>query len=389
MLYQRSVPHSVASPTHWANRETEPSKQEGSTMRRRVATLAATTFLLALLVPVASVAAASTIYVHPGQSVQAALNRAPAGSLISVERGTYRANLEIKRSVRLLGHDAILVPAAKPTKNVCLTPGFFNGVVGICVHGTVNPDGSLAKAISNVSIEGITVRNFGGPGIVAIGVAGFRAARVVTAHNGEMGMFINTVSNISLLDNTSYGNGADGLYVEASSANAVITGNSLYDNLGAGINFLNSLGGRITSNDLHGNCAGIVVASAAVPVVAPSGDVSVQLNQVTANNRLCPAVPNQTPAYGGIGIILIGARNTVVALNDVRGNLAQTGSGITGGGIVLLDGKMFGAGTPSGNSIRLNWLSGNTPNDIFGDGTGTLNTISGNTCTITNLTGAC
>ena len=52
---------------------------------------------------------------------------------------------------------------------------------------------------------------------------------------------------------------------------------------------------------------------------------------------------------------------------------------------------MFGAGTPSGNSIRLNWLSGNTPNDIFGDGTGTLNTVSGNTCTIISRTptGAC
>jgi Right handed beta helix region len=294
--------------------------------------------------------------------------------------------------VRLLGHDAILVPATKPTKNVCLTPGFFNGVVGICVHGAVNPDGSLAKAISNVSIEGFTVRNFGGPGIVVLGVKGFRAVRNVTAHNGEMGMFINTVSNISLLYNRSYGNGAEGLYVEGSpSANAVIVGNASHDNLGDGIIFLNSLGGRIALNSTYGNCAGIVVASAAIPVVDPSGDVSVQLNQVTANNRMCPdqSAHGGPPAYGGIGIVLIGARNTVVALNDVRGNLAQTGSGITGGGIVILDGKMFGAGTPSGNSVRLNWLSGNTPNDIYGDGTGTLNTVSGNTCTITNLTGAC
>jgi hypothetical protein len=34
-------------------------------------------------------------------------------------------------------------------------------------------------------------------------------------------------------------------------------------------------------------------------------------------------------------------------------------------------------------------LSGNAPNDIYGDSTGTGNTISGNTCTKTNLTGAC
>jgi hypothetical protein len=350
--------------------------------------------LLGLLAPVASVSAASTIYVLPGQSIQAAINRAPSASLISVERGTYRGNLEIKRSVRLLGHDAVIVPATKPTPNPCLTPGAFSGVVGICVHGTVNfSTGSVATPVHNVSIEGFTVRNFGGPGIVAIGVAGFRVARVVTAHNGDMGMFIQAVSNISLLYNTSYGNGAEGLYVDASpSSNAVIVGNKSYDNLGDGIIFLNSLGGRIALNDLHGNCAGIVVASVAIPDVSPSGDVSVLLNQVTANNRMCPdqSAHGGPPAYGGIGIVLVGARNTVVALNDVRGNLAQTGSGITGGGIVILDGKMFGAGTPSGNSVRLNWLSGNTPNDIFGDGTGTTNTISGNTCTSTNLTtGAC
>jgi parallel beta-helix repeat protein len=365
-------------------------------MQRRAVTLAAAALLLLALMPVASVSAASTIYVHPGESIQAALNRAPAGSLISVERGTYRGNLEIKRSVRLLGHDAILVPAAKPTFNLCLTPGAFNGVAGICIHGAVKADMSgIETPVSNVSIEGITVRNFSGPGIVALGVASFRVARVVTAHNGEMGMFINMVSNLSLLYSTSYDNHGDGVFLEnlpegSPSANAVITGNRLYDNLGSGIMFLNSLGGRIASNDLHGNCAGIVVAAEGEAAGAPtSGDVSIQLNQVTANDRLCPPDGSGAPLYGGIGIVLIGAQNTVVALNDVRDNLAQTGSTITGGGIVLLDGALFHAGALSGNSVRLNWLSGNTPNDIYGDGTGTTNTIGGNSCTITNLKGAC
>ena len=360
-------------------------------MRRRLATLAAAALTVALLVPVASVSAASVIYVRPGQSIQAALNKAPAGALISVERGTYRGNLEIKRSVRLLGHDAILVPATKPTKNVC-TLGFVNGVVGICVHGALNPDGSTVRSISKVSIEGFTVRNFSGPGIVAMGVAGFRAARNVTAHNGQMGMFIENVSDVSLLYNRSYGNGGDGIYLEGSpSANAVITGNVSYNNLGAGILFLNSLGGQIALNNLYGNCGGIAVVFVTTPVAEPSGDVSIQLNQVTANDRMCPdqSAYGGPPAYGGIGIALIGARNTDVALNDVRNNVAQTGSGISGGGIVLLDGVMFGVGAPTGNFIRLNWLSGNTPSDIYGDGTGSANTVSGNICAITNLTGAC
>ena len=360
-------------------------------MRQRFATLAAAALMLAFLVPVASVSAASAIHVRPGQSVQAAIDRAPAGGMVSVARGTYPGSLEVARSVHLVGDNAVIVPGA--TDNFCLADWAFSGVVGICVHGEIDlPSGAVLAPISTVSIEGFTVRNFGGPGIVVVGVAGFRAARNVTAHNGQMGMFIENVSDVSLLDNTSYGNGGDGIYLEGSpSANAVITGNVSYDNLGAGILFLNSLGGRIALNNLYGNCGGIAVAFVATPVAEPSGDVSIQLNQVTANNRMCPdqSAYGGPPAYGGIGIVLIGARNTVVALNDVRNNVAQTGSGISGGGIVLLDGAMFGVGAPTGNFIRLNWLSGNTPNDIYGDGTGTANTVSGNTCTITNLTGAC
>jgi parallel beta-helix repeat protein len=357
-------------------------------MRPRLAALAAAALAVVLLVPVASVSAASTITVHPGQSIQAAINKAPAGALISVESGTYKGNLDITRSVRLVGHDAVIKPAAKPTSNACLA--LAPGVMGICVHGVFNADGSMKSTISNVSIEGFTVRDFSGAGMIVAGVEGFLVARVVTAHNRWMGMLVDTSTNVSLLNNRSYGNGADGIQLgDAPSANAVITGNESYGNLGAGILFVDSKGGLIERNAAHGNCVGIVVAATGTPGQSGSGDVSVQLNQVTANNRWCPAVPNSVPAYGGIGIAIMGAQGTTVALNDVRDNVAQAGTGITGGGIVLLEAAIFGAGAPTGNSIRLNWLSGNTPNDIYGDGTGTGNTVSGNSCTKTNLVAAC
>jgi len=358
----------------------------GSSVMRSTVILA---LLLGLLAPVGSVSAASAIHVYPGQSIQAAINRAPAGAVIVVERGTYRGNLDITRSVRLIGHHAVIVPAAKPTPGACLA--LMGGeVVGICVHGAFNADGTMKSSISNVSIEGFIVRDFGSAGIIAAGVNGFRAVRNVTAHNGLWGIYAADSSDVLLLYNTSYDNGSDGIHVgNASSANAVIVGNASYGNLGTGIILLDALGGRITLNSLRGNCAGIVVAATGTPGQNGGGNAKVQLNQVTANNRLCAAVPDEAPAYGGAGIVLIGAQNTVVALNDIRDNVSQAGSDISGGGILILDGAMFGAGAPTGNSIRLNWLSGNTPNDIFGDGTGTTNTVSGNSCTTTNLTGAC
>lgn len=360
------------------------------TTYRRLAALAAVPLLLSLLLPAASVSAASVITVKPGQSIQAAINKAPAGATIVVAPGTYKGNLEVTRSVHLVGQGAVIVPAAKPTANFCVGP-LLPGVTGICVHGAIDAKtGDVTSAISGVSIEGITVRDFSGPGMVVGGVKGFRASRNVVAHNGFWGIDVAVTSDISLLYNTVRDNGSDGIHVDyAPKANAFIVGNVAYGNVGAGIIFLSALGGRIAMNDLHDNCTGIIVAAIGDPSQEGAGDVAIELNQVTANDRLCPAVPDQAPAYGGGGIVLIGSKNTVVELNDVRDNVEQAGSGIAGGGIVLLDGKMFGAGVPTGNTIKLNRLSGNAPNDIHGDGTGTGNTVSGNSCTKSNLTGAC
>jgi hypothetical protein len=172
-----------------------------------------------------------------------------------------------------------------------------------------------------------------------------------------------------------------------------VTGNKSWDNLGSGIVFINSLGGRIANNDLHGNCAGIVVFAEDEAFGPPaSGDVSIQHNRVTANNRWCPADLSGAPDYGGIGIALVGAQNTLVERNHVRNNRSQDGSAIHGGGIVILTLAAVpdvsgGSPSPTGNSIRLNQLSGNTPFDIYGDGSGASNTVSGNSCHTTNLGG--
>lgn len=366
-------------------------------MRRRLATLAATGLTLALLVPVASVSAASAIHVGPGQSIQVAIDGAPAGRVIQVARGTYGGNLEVVRSVHLVGDGAVIVPAAVATANLCQTPGFFDGVVGVCIHGAIDFSSGEITPVADVSMEGFTVRDFSGPGIVAVGVAGFRAENLVTAHNGEMGMFINTVSDLSLHNSRSYDNQGDGFFLEnlpegSPSTNTVISGNTSYGNLGSGIMFINSLGGRITNNNLHGNCAGIVVSGFLGEYGVAGGDVSVRHNRVTANNRWCPADGSGAPDYGGIGIALVGAQNTTVERNDVRGNRARAGSAIPGGGIVvatLAENLPVNPASnpPTGSSVRSNRLSGNAPYDIYSDGTGSDNTVTGNICHTTNLGG--
>ena len=356
---------------------------------RRLTTLAVVPLALMVLAPVGSVLAADTISVSPGESIQAAIDPAPDGATIAIAPGTYEGNLEIIRSLHLVGPGAIVVPATTPTTNTCVGP-LLPGVTGLCIHGGMTDQGTITTRIADVSVEGITVQGFSGPGIIVAGVDGFTAADDVVANNGFWGLFVSSSSDITLTGNTAYGNGSDGIHVDsAPKANAVIVGNSSYANVGTGILFLDALGGRIARNDVHDDCAGMLIAATGTPGQEGGGNVTVELNEVTANNRLCPAQPGQAPAYGGVGIAIIGAKDTIVELNDIRDNVEQTGSGIAGGGIVLLDAKMFGAGAPTGITVTLDRLSGNGPNDIHDDGSGTGNTVSGNTCTTTDLKGAC
>ncbi len=359
-------------------------------MHRRVAALASAALLAAMLVPAGTVSAASVAHVRAGESIQDAINAAPAGSVIRVDPGTYRGNLEIARSIHLIGNQVVIAPASVPTDNLCLTPGFFNGVVGICIHGGFDLDTGALTPISNVSVEGFTVRNFGGPGLVGLAVDSLRLERTAAVSNGEMGMFINTVTDFSVADSRASGNGADGLFLENAYGRTIVAGNELNGNTGSGLLVINSLGGRISGNELHGNCAGVVIASVAVygPGSAmPTGDLAIEHNQVSANNRLCPAVPYQMPAYGGIGIELVGSHKVVVARNEVSQNHAQAGSELPGGGILLQDGAIFGASAPTGNTVSANRLSRNTPFDISGDGSGSGNTVTGNSCLATNIGG--
>src|SRR5438876_1144905 len=66
-----------------------------------------------------------TIVVHPGQSIQAAIDKAAPVSTIVVESGTYKENLAItKDHITLKSEDGLgsvlLKPPTTPTTSICL-----------------------------------------------------------------------------------------------------------------------------------------------------------------------------------------------------------------------------------------------------------------------------
>src|SRR3954470_8324557 len=77
------------------------------------------------LVATASPASAhdSELVVGPGESIQAAVDRAHSGDTIVVRPGTYRQNVVVaKDGIKLVGFGAQLVSPAAPESNSCSEP---------------------------------------------------------------------------------------------------------------------------------------------------------------------------------------------------------------------------------------------------------------------------
>ena len=126
-------------------------------------------FLLALLAPVASVVGRlrhlrPSRPVDPGRPRQGPGGRRDRRRARDLPRQPRDQALSAPdRSPR--GHRAGYQAGAQPLR----TPD-ARTAMGICVHGAVQlPMGRSKSSISNVSIEGFTVRNFAGAGIIAVG----------------------------------------------------------------------------------------------------------------------------------------------------------------------------------------------------------------------------
>jgi parallel beta-helix repeat protein len=147
-----------------------------------------------------------------------------------------------------------------------------------------------------------------------------------------------------------------------------------------GIYVENAHGGSVSGNQVHNNCAGMVVEAFKGE---PVGGFEVKANTVTHNTRSCRAAQLGIN-FSGIGIALLGARGMVVTANHLSGNVPSGPTRISGGVVVSTDpylgGPWFG-GTqkPKDNTVIANHFGRNKP-DIFYDGSGSGNQFHANYC---------
>jgi nitrous oxidase accessory protein NosD len=334
-------------------------------------------------------AAGGTRTVHPGQSIQAAVNAAQPGDIIRIAPGTYRESVLItKPGLTLMGTgpQTVLVPGAKMPKTTatgrtpqtCAQQGS-----GICVIGSAD------KAVTGVHIRSLTLSGFKKNGLWASGTEGLDVRRVVSEKNGTWGIAQEKSVRGLFRHNTVRANGDSGIMIanvaaaEGGATNTlgtVVEDNRMENNrIGVTLRRVRNL--SVRENEVTGNCGGVFVVGDENKPAA--GEMTISGNWIHHNNKSCAATARM-PALQGAGIVLTGSQGTLVRSNTIEDNV---GSSPYSGGVVLF--KSFVGASNTDNLIKDNVVQRNKPADLAGSDNGTGNTFTGNRCEASKPTGKC
>ncbi|KQC04559.1 MAG: hypothetical protein APR53_10340 [Methanoculleus sp. SDB] len=244
-------------------------------------------------------AAAATVTVNPGDSIQAAIDGASAGDTIVVNSGTYSEYFTVDKTLTMSGSGWPVIDET-----------------GLGMHHVV----SISAA--NVHFEGFDVRNSNGFSGIHVAAAN---AEIVNNRitNDAYGIYLDSASGATISGNEVTHNLGEGLYIQ-NSDNNLISGNNVSSNnvSGYAIYLLMSDGNTITGNTVLDNRVGILVASSADNVFSQ--------NTIRANGI----------GSSGMGIWLDSAQNTTLRQNTIDGNydnLYLDGSGGTTANVVYLN----------------------------------------------------
>jgi parallel beta-helix repeat protein len=363
-------------------------------MRTRTG-LAAAVLLAALPAP----AAATTLHVTPGHSIQAAVDAAQKGDTVMVSPGTFSEKGQkcpaetAKTCAVVVRKDGIKLIAAATKDHPVVLAGQAKLDVGIAVARADYPKCIANKAlrVKGSLVDGFTVRGFRADGVFVVCVDGWRVTRVRTVKNDEYGVFPLFVGAGRVDHSFASGANDTGIYI-GQSHDVRIDHDTATGNV-SGFEIENSRRVRADHNLGFGNTAGILSFAEPGLFVKTNHRNVIENNTFRDNNRkntcLDPSdtVCNVPP---GAGIVLAGPDLNVVRSNVVKGN------GTGGIGLVswcIIEGKPNCSNdsdpNPDYNVIRQNVVTGNGKHpdpkyaavaaDLIWDGTGQGNCWAGNT----------
>src|SRR5262245_49610139 len=268
------------------------------------------------------VATAGAIFVHPGESIQAAVDAAPAGSVIKVLPGDY---------TETHGND-VAVRITKPLKLLAKSK-ISKGVRVRLLPGPGNNQGIKAEPanegdpdIVGLKIQGFTVEGFHNNGIWLRHVNTYTIQGNESINNLENGIWPTLSANGQVKKNVVYGSQDSALWIEASE-NVRALKNDLHDSP-TGLEVTISKNLLIKKNEIHDNSVGVGFYhpnAAGLPSPYPYADLGgweLTGNHIHDNNAANTAPPG-TMSSGlppGIGVLVLGVDNNTIGKNQIENN---------------------------------------------------------------------
>jgi parallel beta-helix repeat protein len=286
-----------------------------------------------------------TIVVRPGESIQAALDRAQEGTRIFVLAGVYRELGNPTNGLNITKSGIQLIGQTTPDKRVILenAGNQRNGIVVVppaekdCMdcHSSMAPpfplvDGApprsddLEPLLYDIEIRGITIRGFGNNGLFTQRVDGYKIIDVESIDNRNYGIFPTLSRNGLITHSRATGSDLDsGIWVQ-SSENVRVTHNLAEDNVN-GFEISNSDDVLVTHNVSRQNTVGMSI------LMLPGGEfderqganrIDLVDNQIIDNNRANTSRPGSALSNlpPGIGIFYQAVDNSLIMGNHVQDN---------------------------------------------------------------------
>ncbi len=357
----------------------------------RVKMTAAAVAMAALTMVLSAPAFADVIKVRPGQSIQAAIDKADPGDKVKLKPGTYHENVQIlKNDIELQGSgkwNTTIVPSTTPTP-VCGAgePGPDAVTQGICV-ANADEQFNVKSIVQDTEISDLAVKGFDGAGIFFFGANGQKVHDVIVADNHEYGIAAFNSSNGRYEQNAAARNGEAGIYLgDSPNAHSRVRGNTSWDNEGFGIFLRDASFGQVEHNWMYGNCVGLIFLHSGGGIEGWTATG----NRAVANNRACAGNPQeQEPGFSGIGIAVAGAKNIDIEHNTVLDNRPSGETEFSGGILVGASGSPPEGVAPTGIRVAFNVAFGNQPFDLLWDGSGTNIVFDKNHCKTSSPDGLC
>jgi hypothetical protein len=315
------------------------------------------------------------------KTIQKAVNKARPGDTIKVPHGTYKEGVQIKgakkRYIKLIGD------VSHPEKVV---------LEGKSLKGVAKANGVVINGANEVTIRGIQAQHYNGNGFFAVNVRGYHLNDLIAKEVGVYGLYaFNSIGGEMRRDIAAWNNDS-GYYigqtpVQTKPVRSIISDVVAYGNV-LGYSGTNSRYVTITKSKWFNNGTGIVPNALDSEKFPPPEENVITDNDIFWNNfdyykgapfKLRKPATGDVPYPTGVGVLLFGGRHNTISNNRIYGNFS------VGAGMLeqFLLKNAVRDGTLVGNQIINNQfgLNGTDLNgrDIFYDGNGNDNCISGNT----------